>query len=315
MEFIRGQHNLRLRHRGCVATIGNFDGVHLGHQVILRQLADKAAVLGLPMLVITFEPQPHEFFAPQGAPARLMRLREKLLALATQGVERVLCLNFDQRLANLSACSFIQDLLVAKLGVRDLAIGDDFRFGHGREGDFALLCEAGREYGFEVARTQSYILEGARVSSTRIRAALIQGQLELAARLLGRPYAVCGRVAHGDERGRTLGFPTANIHLHRKVIPLFGVYAVVLHGARPRPVPGVANIGRRPTVNGTRDQLEVHLLDFNKDIYGYHVQVNFLHYLRPERRFESLDVLRRQIDSDTQQARHFFADRPAAGMP
>lgn len=315
MEFIRGQHNLRPRHYGCVATIGNFDGVHLGHQAIFKQLAIQAAGLGLPTVVITFEPQPQEFFAVHSSPPRLMRLREKLMALQVQEVNRVLCLKFEKRLADQPAKTFILELLIRKLGIRYLVVGDDFRFGRCREGDFDLLCAAGREYGFEVAVTHSYILDGERVSSTRIRQALGQGQLQLAARLLGRAYTICGRVAHGDRRGRTLGFPTANIHLHRKTAPLSGVYAVVLHGAAPEPVSGVANIGCRPTVSGTRTQLEVHLFDFDQDIYGSHVQVDFLHFLRPEQRFESLDGLRRQIGQDTQQARRFFSEHSLTGVP
>ncbi len=313
MELIRGQHNLRPRHIGCVATIGNYDGVHLGHQTILRQLSEQAAALGLPRLVITFEPQPQEFFSPK-APARLMRLREKLLALEDLGVDRVLCLEFDEGLAATPAPVFIQELLVKKLGIRYLIVGDDFRFGHGREGDFAMLRQAGLEHGFQVADNHSHILHGERVSSTRIRDALAQGQLEAAAALLGRPYGVCGRVAHGDKRGRKLGFPTANIHLHRITTPLSGVYAVVLHGVASEPLPGVANVGRRPTVNGTRDQLEAHLFDFDKDIYGRHVKVDFLHYLRPEQRFESLAVLTEQIARDEREARAFFADTPQVGV-
>jgi len=306
MELIRGQHNLRPHHHGCVATIGNFDGVHLGHQTILRQLAAQSRLLGLPTVVITFEPQPLEYFSAC-APPRLMRLREKLLALADQGVDRTLCLIFDHRLAEMPAPLFIQDLLVAKLGVRYLVVGDDFRFGHKRAGDFAMLCDAGRQYGFQVTNTQSYILQGERVSSTRIRRALGHGELELAATLLGRSYSMCGRVAHGDKRGRTLGYPTANIHLHRRTTPLSGVYAVHFWGVSPQPLRGVANIGRRPTVLGTRDQLEVHLFDFQEDIYGCHVQVDFLHNLRPERRFDSLDALKRQIQCDSQQAKVYFA--------
>jgi riboflavin kinase/FMN adenylyltransferase len=313
MELIRGQHNLRPHHRGCVATIGNFDGVHLGHQAILAQLAGQAARLRLPRLVITFEPQPQEFFAgPTAPPARLMRLREKLLALDGLGIERVLCLEFDHRLAFLPAQTFIDDLLVHRLGIRYLVIGDDFRFGHRRAGDFALLVEAGRRHGFEVADNHSYILDGERVSSTRVRQALGQGDLELAARLLGRPYDMCGRVAHGDRRGRTLGFPTANIHLHRRVTPVGGVYAVLLSGPGLRPWPGIANVGRRPTVQGDRERLEVHLLDFEGDLYGRHVKVDFLHYLRPEQRFESLAALQAQIQRDEHAARTWFATR---GIP
>ena len=310
MELIRGQHNLRPHHRGCVATIGNFDGVHLGHQAILAQLTEQAARLHLPRLVITFEPQPQEFFAgPTASPARLMRLREKLQALDGLGIERTLCLEFDQRLATMPAQTFIETLLVEGLGIRYLVVGDDFRFGHRRAGDFALLVEAGQRYGFEVADNHSYILDGERVSSTRIRQALSQGDLELAARLLGRPYDMCGRVAHGDQRGRTIGFPTANIHLHRRVTPVYGVYAVLLSGPELRPWPGIANVGRRPTVQGVREQLEVHLLDYRGDLYGRHVKVDFLHYLRPDQRFESLDALRQQIQRDEQAARAYFSAR------
>lgn len=304
MEFIRGQHNLRPRHHGCVATIGNFDGMHLGHQAILGQLAEPARRLHLPRLVMTFEPQPQEFFAgPAAPPARLMRLREKLLALSGLGIERVLCLKFDRRLAALPAETFIEELLVERLGIRYLVIGDDFRFGHRRAGDFTLLTQAGQHYGFEVVDNYSHMVDGERASSTWVRQALGWGDLELATRLLGRPYDMCGRVAHGDARGRTIGFPTANIYLHRRATPVYGVYAVLMSGPGLKPWPGVANVGRRPTVAGVREQLEVHLLDFNGDLYGKHVKVDFLRYLRPERRFASLDALRQQIQKDEQEAR------------
>ncbi len=308
MELIRGQHNIQPRHHGCVATIGNFDGVHLGHQAILGQLADKAADLGLPTLIITFEPQPQEYFAPAKTPARLTRLREKLLVLEALGVDRILCLRFDRRLAALSAQDFIQQLLVQGLGVRYLVVGDDFRFGHARQGDFALLMQAGQEFGFQVEHTPTVVLGQERVSSTRLRSALAQPDLDLASRLLGRPYRVCGRVAHGDKRGRTIGFPTANVHLHREVMPLSGVYAVWLHGIGPQPRPGMANIGRRPTVDGVRELLEVHLFDFQQDIYGCAVSVDFLKHLRAERRFESLDALCQQLEQDARQALAFFQD-------
>ncbi|MDQ2694416.1 MAG: bifunctional riboflavin kinase/FAD synthetase [Pseudomonadota bacterium] len=309
MELIRGQHNLRPRHHGCVATIGNFDGVHLGHQAVLRQLAEPARRLGLPLTVITFEPHPQEFFAPRRAPLRLTRLREKLPALAGQGVDRVLCLRFDRRLASMTAGDFIDALLVEALGIRFLVVGDDFRFGHGREGDFALLQAAGARHGFAVAATHTCIVDGARVSSTRIRQALADHDLPLARRLLGRPYAIHGRVVHGDGRGRTLGFPTANVHLHRRAAPLAGVYAVLLREAHGGPgLPGVANLGWRPTVDGSRCRLEVHLLGYQGDLYGRQVEVAFLRHLRPEQRFATLEALRRQIHRDVQLARTFFAD-------
>ncbi len=316
MELIRGQHNLRPRHRGCVATIGNFDGVHLGHQAILAQLAEHAARLHLPRLVITFEPQPQEFFAgPAAPPARLMRLREKIQALTGLGIERVLCLEFDQRLAAMPAETFIENLLIERLGIRHLVVGDDFRFGHRRAGDFTMLVEAGRRHGFGVVDNHSYLVDDERVSSTRIRQALAQGDLEFARRLLGRPYNMCGRVAHGDQRGRTIGFPTANIHLHRRVTPVYGVYAVLLSTPTLPPRPGIANVGRRPTVHGDRERLEVHLLNYHGDLYGQHASVDFLHHLRPEQRFESLDALRQQIQRDEQIARAYFSAQGLSPSP
>ena len=306
MELIRGLHNLLPRHRGCVATIGNFDGVHLGHQAVLQQTCVKARELGLPSTVISFEPQPQEFFRPEQAPPRLTRLREKLIALAPHAVDRMLCLNFNRQLANLSAEQFIQQILVNGLGVRYLVVGDDFKFGKNRQGDFNMLVRAGREYDFEVANTHSFLLGDARVSSTLIREALWQGDLRRVTHLLGRPYSMCGRVAHGDKRGRTIGFPTANIYLHRQNTPILGVYAVQMKGVEEQPVNGVANIGNRPTVCGTRTLLEVHLFDFNKDIYGAHVEVVFVEKIRDEKRFESFDALKSQIQLDATQARNIL---------
>ncbi len=308
MELIRGLHNLDARHRGCVATIGNFDGVHLGHQAVIGQLADEAARLHLPAVLITFEPQPQEYFAPEQAPARLTRFREKLENLRRFALDRILCLPFNARLAAMSAGDFIQRVLIDGLGVRYLVVGDDFRFGRGRQGDFALLHEAGRAHGFEVVNMHTFALDGERVSSTRIRTALERGDLQGAQRLLGRPYRMSGRVAHGDKRGRTIGFPTANIHLHRRVSPVQGVYAVEMFGVAGEPLRGVANVGNRPTVDGTRTLLEIHLLDYSGDLYGRHVQVSFVHKLRAEMRFASFDALRAQIAEDVAQARACFAD-------
>jgi riboflavin kinase/FMN adenylyltransferase len=308
MEFIRGWHNLKPRHRGCVATIGNFDGVHLGHQAVIGQLAEKGRELGLPTQVILFEPQPQEFFQPQAAVPRLTRLREKLQALRRYSVDRVLCLPFDAEFAALEPEQFIQRLLVDGLQVRYLVVGDDFRFGRKRRGDFAMLAEAGRKYGFQVVNMHTVEMDGERVSSTRIRAALAAGDLRLAEKLLGRPYRMCGRVAHGDRLGRTLGFPTANIHLHRKVTPIKGIFAVEVFGLKTEPVAGAANIGTRPTVGGTRTLLEVHLLDFSDDIYGAYVQVNFLRKFRDEKRFDSLDELRHWIEKDVSDVREFFRE-------
>jgi riboflavin kinase/FMN adenylyltransferase len=307
MELIRGLHNLRPEHHGSVATIGNFDGVHLGHQAVLRQVRAQAERFGAPMVVIVFEPQPREFFAGANAPARLTRLREKLLALMRYGVDRVLVLRFDGRLAAIPAAEFIRRILVEGLGVKHLVVGDDFRFGHGRRGDFRLLAEAGRSAGFEVASMHPVQVDGVRVSSTRIREALACGDFVSAERLLGRPYALSGRVAHGDKRGRTLGFPTANVFLHRRVAPVSGVFSVRVHGLPGGAVNGVANIGRRPTVGGQRVQLEVHLFDFEADIYGCHIDVELCHKVREERRFASFDALKAQIQHDAHAARQFFA--------
>lgn len=306
MELIRGLHNLRPRHNGCVATIGNFDGVHLGHQAVLGQLAEKADELSLPSLVITFEPQPQEYFAPEQAKPRLTRLREKLKALPRYGVDRVLCLRFNQALASLPPGEFIQQILIDGLGVRYLVVGDDFRFGNKRAGDFTMLQKAGEQHGFPVVNMHTFNIEGDRVSSTRIREALAKGDLDTAEKLIGRPYRMCGRVAHGDKRGRTIGFPTANIHLHRKATPVEGVFAVEMFGIEGEPVEGVANVGTRPTVDGTRSLLEVHLFDFDQDIYGKYIHVNFVHKLRDEERFDSFEELKKQILQDADDARAFF---------
>ena len=309
MEFIRGLHNLKPRHHGCVATIGNFDGVHLGHQAVIGQLAEKASELGLPTLVMLFEPQSQEFFAPEKSPPRLTRLREKLMALRRYSVDQVLCLRFNERLAGMAPEEFIRRILVAGLGVRYLVVGDDFRFGNKRRGDFAMLERAGREYGFQVVNMHSFDIDGERVSSTRIRLALADGDLTTAEKLLGRPYRMCGRVAHGNKIGRTIGIPTANIHLHRKVSPIKGVYVVEVFGLGREPIDGAANVGNRPTIDGTRTLLEVHLLNFDEDIYGRHIHVNFLHKLRDEERYESLEELRQIILKDIDNTRAWLYDR------
>ncbi len=311
MELIRGIHNLRPRHRGCVATIGNFDGVHLGHQAVLGQLAEKAEEFGLPAVVITFEPQPQEYFSHGEIPPRLTRFREKLRALRRFAVDRVLALQFNQSLAGLSADEFIQQVLLDGLDIRYLVVGDDFRFGKGRGGDFAMLQQAGVKHGFDVVNMHTFSLEDERVSSTRIREALQRGELAPAEQMLGRAYRMCGRVAHGNKLGRTIGFPTANIFLHRKKTPVDGVFAVEMFGIDGEPVAGVANVGTRPTVDesGTRSLLEVHLFDFDADIYGRYVHVDFLHRIREERRFDSFDALKAQILKDADEARAFFAAR------
>ncbi|MDO7596425.1 MAG: bifunctional riboflavin kinase/FAD synthetase [Pseudomonadota bacterium] len=313
-KIIRGFYNLPSsangRRDGCVATIGNFDGVHLGHHAVLNQLAMKGDALGLPVVVITFEPQPNEFFSPDKAPARLSRFREKIEALRCYAIQQLCVLRFNHKLAQMTAEEFIDQLLVTGLNVRYLVVGDDFKFGKDRQGNFASLQQAGKDKGFQVVNMHTFSIDSRRVSSTRIRHALETGDLILAEKLLGRPYRMSGRVAHGDKRGRTMGYPTANIHLHRHKVPLSGVYAVRFFGIEDEPIQGVANVGIRPTFGAEHALLEVHLFDFKRDIYGEHVQVHFLRKLRDEKKFESLDSLIAQIDIDCKQARLFFAEPP-----
>lgn len=306
MELIRGLHNLRPRHHGSVVTIGNFDGVHRGHQVILSQLQAAGAALGLPDTVMIFEPQPQEFFQGDQAPARLMHWRDKVDALAAAGVARVLCVRFDEKFRALTARQFVQQLLVDGLGCRHLVIGDDFRFGCDRSGDFAVLQAAGREFGFVVNNTDTVAVEGDRVSSTRIRTALAAGDFSLAATLLGRPYAISGHVTHGDKIGRTLGVPTANILSRRRVSPVRGIFAVTVEGIGDVPLFGAASVGKRPTVHGLDERVETHLLDFAGDIYGKRIRVVFHHKLRDELKFGSLDELKSAMENDIADTRRYF---------
>lgn len=307
MELIRGLQNIRPKHHGCVATIGNFDGAHLGHQAVLGQLAEKAVELCLPATLITFEPQPMEYFTPDKVPPRLTRFREKILALQRYSVQRVCCLSFNRKLATLSAEDFIEQVLVNKLGVKYLVVGDDFRFGKNRAGTFETLTDAGKHYGFQVVSMHTFEIEGERVSSTRIRYALEKGDMETAEKLLGRSYRMSGRVAHGEKLGRELGFPTANIHLHRHASAVLGIFVVEVFGLDREPIQGVASVGTRPTVNQTKALLEVFLFDFDQDIYGRHIQVSFLKKLRNEEKYDSLELLKNQIHKDVEQAQAYFA--------
>jgi len=307
VELIRGAHNLRSRHHGCVATIGNYDGVHLGHRAVLDSLVEVGRQRNLPAAVMAFEPTPQEFFGADKAPARLTRFREKFLALAETGVDRFACMRFDRAFAELSPDEFVERILVHGMGVRYLVAGDDFRYGRKRMGDFASLKAAGRMHGFELQDTASFQLDGERVSSSRIREALEQGRLEHATRLLGRPYSMCGKVVPGDQLGRTLGFPTANILPSRRVLPMTGVYAVWVAGVDSRPWPAVANLGTRPTVNGKRALLEAHLLDFDGDIYGRHLEVRFVAKLRNEHRFDNLHLMIEQMHRDLKAAREILS--------
>lgn len=303
MELIRGIHNILPKHHGCVLTIGNFDGVHRGHAEVINRLVEKAEHLGLPAAVMTFEPQPQELFQGEDAPARLSLLRDKIVLLDELKVNRLLCVNFNKKFASYSAEDFIEQLLVNALGVKYLVVGDDFCFGKQRQGNFDMLRKAGEKHGFAVVSTQSFILGDKRVSSTEIRQLLAKGNLEQTRRLLGHPFTLSGRVAHGQKIGRTIGFPTANIALKRKVSPVRGVFAIKLYWDNSDIYEGVANVGFRPTVNGQVCQLEVHLFDFDGDLYGKTVEVELVAKIRDEQPFGSLDALKKQIKDDANRAK------------
>lgn len=324
MEIIRGLHNIRDRHANCVATIGNFDGVHHGHQMLLAHLKAKSEELGAPSLLITFEPQPREFFsaarraraeASEGGhtqgpartvPARLTRFREKVHVLRGTGIDRVLCIPFNDRTRLIPAAEVVERFLVAMLGVRYLVVGDDFQFGRDREGDYAMLKEAGDRLGFGVSHMGTLTFDHERVSSTRIREALKEGDFGLAERLLGRPYSMMGRVVYGLQIGRTIGVPTANIRLQRDQTPLEGIFAVTVDGLGPTRQ-GAASIGVRPTVDGKEPLLEVHLLDFDEDIYGRLLTVTLRWKIREERRFPTLHAMKEEIERDIEKTRAFFS--------
>ncbi|MGH8750702.1 MAG: bifunctional riboflavin kinase/FAD synthetase [Burkholderiales bacterium] len=288
-------------------TIGNFDGVHLGHRAMISRVTEAAHARGLTSCVLTFEPHPREFFTPETAPARLTNLREKLEAFAALGVQRAHICRFDRGLAELSAQEFIERVVVRALNAQWLLVGDDFRFGKKRTGDFALLQEAGEKNGFEVTAMTSVLAHGERVSSTLVRAALAQGDLERAAQFLGRPYSISGRVVHGDETGRKIGFPTANIRIKHSPPPLTGIFAVEMAGLDERPLRGVASLGVRPTIReNDAPLLEVHVFDFEREIYGQHVRVDFLHKLRAEEKYPDLESLKRQIGRDVENTKKYF---------
>jgi riboflavin kinase/FMN adenylyltransferase len=296
-------HGALQRARGrCALTIGNFDGVHRGHRALIERVTARAAELDVTSCVLTFEPHPREFFAPAAAPARLTRLRDKLELLAAAGVERVHVARFNARFAALPAQRFIEDILVRSLGTRWLLVGRDFRFGERRAGDFAMLQAAGLRHGFELESMPDVLLEGVRVSSSAVRAALKAGDLRAAERLLGHAYTISGRVAHGAKLGRALGFPTANIVL-RRIPPLSGIFVVDVAGLGG----GVASVGRRPTINPVPvPLLEVHLFDHHADLYGRHLRVRFLEKLRDEEKYEGLEALKHAIARDARQAREYF---------
>lgn len=307
MQLIRGLHNLRDASRGCVLSIGNYDGVHLGHQALLAQLRQHSAETGLPATVLTFEPTPREYFAPAQAPRRVLTLRDKLAALAAHGVQRVVIARFDARLAACSAEAFISDVIARDLGAKVLVIGDDFRFGTGRRGDFAMLQQQAAAQGYQLVQAPTLITDSVRCSSTALRAALAAGELEAAQRLLGRRFTISGRVRHGKKLARELGMPTANLPM-RRLPPLpFGVYAVratvpgLFDGC-----PGVASLGVRPAVGTTPCLLEVHLFADNPDLYGHEMCVEFLRFEREEKNFASIEALKQQMHLDAERVKTLF---------
>ncbi len=301
-HLLRSQSAITPTHQGGIVTIGNFDGVHKGHQALLAQLTQEAKARGVPSTVVTFEPHPVEFFAGHALKvARLTRLREKITALRACGVDQVLVLRFNADLAKLSPDQFIQKVIVRYLKPNKMIVGDDFRFGYKREGDIETLTALGKQHDFAVEAMPTFILQDERVSSTRLRAALAVDDQALVRSLLGRAYTMQGRVQHGNQLGRTLGFPTANIALHRRLSPIRGIYVVYMNG-----MAGVASLGTRPAVKGTTMLLEVHLLDFAGDIYGQPVTVEFCKKLRDERDFAHLAALKAQIAQDVRDARDYF---------
>ncbi len=307
MQVLRELSRLQTGQHQCVLAVGNFDGVHLGHQSVIRQLRAQADQLQVPAVVLTFEPLPLEHFSPKTAPARLTNFRQKVELLEQLSVDKVLCLRFDDSLSSLSAQAFVQDLLVNALGVRRIIAGEDFRYGHNRAGDLASLRLAGDQYGFEVIPAETFHYNGIRVSSSLVRGYLALGDFSQANAMLGRPYQISGRVIHGDKRGRQLGFPTVNLAMKRKNMPLSGVYAVRVHGLDDKVYGGVASIGTRPVFNGEKVLLETYIFEFDQQVYGKRISIEFLKHLRDERDFATVEALCVQMQKDEKRAREFLA--------
>jgi riboflavin kinase/FMN adenylyltransferase len=302
MNIIRGLHNLK-KHSGSVVTIGNFDGVHIGHQQIISRLVAKAKTLQLPSILISFTPTPQSFFGREQSV--LTSFKQKHYQLEKLGLDVHLIITFNRKFSQLSAESFIQEILLAKLGVKFCLIGDDFRFGSGRTGDFKLLQSFAHQYDFQVENTQSVLCGSQRASSSKIRDYLAQGELQLAAQMLGREFCISGKIIHGKQLGRTIDFPTINIPIKRHISPVLGVFAVQIH-LLGKTFNGVANIGKRPTVNGDNILLEVFLFDFNQMVYGEFADIVFKQQIRKEQKFDSFDQLKAQIKLDVRTAKDFF---------
>jgi riboflavin kinase/FMN adenylyltransferase len=305
MELIRGLVNLHERQRGCVVTIGTFDGMHLGHQALLHRLKEHAARLSAPTVLLTFEPTPREYLAPDAPPARLTSFRERWRVLGGLSLGYLMLLRFGEGLRNLSGEDFA-GLLARKVGARAIVVGHDFRFGCNGEATAPMLADAGKRLGFEVDVVPPVMLDGARVSSSGVREALGRGDFALAGRWLGRPYSMRGRVVRGQRLGRDLGFPTANLRIERRRTPLQGIFAVRVHGVGTTPLRAVASLGTRPTVGGVHTLLEVHVFDFSADLYGREIEVEFVAKLRDEEHFPTLDALVAQIHRDAAEARRIL---------
>jgi riboflavin kinase / FMN adenylyltransferase len=303
MQLIRGLSNITPRHHGCVATIGNFDGVHLGHREIIKRLKRHAEALGVPSVVIIFEPQPAEFFQRGRIPVRLSLVREKFEMLRDNGVDRLLVLRFSPELSKYSAERFVNEILVERLGIKALIIGDDFRFGKGRDGDFNVLQELAQKSSFTIEQTPPFLFIGKRISSTYIRNLLRHGYLKEAERMLGHPYCLSGHVVHGHQNGRKWGFPTANLNLHRVKNPIVGIYAARVHGLSDTPLMGIAYAGTRPIIDDPRFVLEVHIFDFDQDCYGKRISVQFCSRIRGDMDFDSFEDMAEQIKRDCEAAR------------
>jgi riboflavin kinase/FMN adenylyltransferase len=306
MKYIRGLQGLTKTDVGCVASIGNFDGLHLGHRKIISNLKEKSETLNLPLTIISFEPLPSEFFMPT-PPARIYPQRDKVRLLQTLGVDNYLCLKFDGAFAEQSAEDFVHKILIEKLGVKYFVVGDDFKFGHLRKGDFQLLKSIGENHDMQVVDTPTCDHNDERISSTRIRKLLEAGDISLAKELLGTSYQLSGRVRHGDKRGRTIGFPTLNMKVRDHIAPARGVYAVRVRGLSDEPLNGVANLGTRPTVDGTENRLETHLFDFEGDVYGKYICVELIEFIRAEKKFDDFSELKAQIFKDAKQARELLS--------
>ncbi|WED43851.1 bifunctional riboflavin kinase/FAD synthetase [Legionella cardiaca] len=313
MKLLRGLENIPDFSQGTVATIGNFDGVHRGHQALLKKLRIQADKMRLPLVVLLFEPQPGEFFYRQQAPARLTSLREKIDVLKRCNVDYVCCLKFNKELALMTAQDFARHYFFSLLQIKYLLVGEDFRFGQQRKGDVHLIREIGKDIDCLVETFPDVSLDSQRVSSTKVREALAKGDLVQASRLLGRTYSLCGRVTKGDGRGRQWGIPTANLSMHKLSLPLRGVFCVQIK-RKDVWLSGVANLGSRPTVDGTKNILEVHLFDFDENLYGEMLQVFFLHKLRDEIKFSSVDALIKQIHDDVDMAKARFRAGPNSNL-